>query len=188
MLGDEVQEELMDSRIGGEFRMEGGGEQMARADEDWKFVAAGKSLYTGAGTGDAGSSDEDHLQRPAWEGGLRGEDGGIDLAAVGIAFDGDVEGCEGLLGGVQDFGGEQDGPGAGAEGWGGGDKVFKDLSIVVDSPPGIMRPATPVRSSGVRTSLGVAPSLRRVLAWASYAPWRARTPMVSACIVMDSLA
>ena len=60
-----------------------------------------------------------------------GEDGGVDLAAVGVAFDGDVEGGEGGLCGVFDVVGEEDGSGAGAEGGGGLDEGLEDVEEAV---------------------------------------------------------
>ena len=41
---------------------------------------------------DVQSANEDHLQRIVAEFGFSFEDGGVDLAAVGVALDGDVEG------------------------------------------------------------------------------------------------
>ena len=111
---------------------------------------------------DARGADEDHLQRAAGEGGLRGEDGGVDLAAVGVALDGDVECAERALRRVFDCG-EQDGSGAGAEGGRGADVVWRiskkplrsrNLSMVVDSPPGMMRPSSPARWAGCGRGAG----------------------------------
>ena len=72
MLGDHAEEELVNARVGGEFRVEGGGEEVALADEDGggsEFVvyggAGGESLDGGAGAGDARGADEDHLEGAA---------------------------------------------------------------------------------------------------------------------------
>jgi hypothetical protein len=89
---------------------------MTFADEDGGAVAGGQGFDVGAGAGDAGRADEDHLQGAAFDFCRGGEDGGFKLASVGVAFDGDVEGGEGGLGGVLDFFGEKNGSGAGAEG------------------------------------------------------------------------
>src|ERR1700723_2856787 len=75
--------------------MEGGGEEMALADEDREAVAGGEGFYVGAGAGDAGGADEDHLQWSAFEFGRGGEDGGGDLAAVGVGLYCDGHGREG---------------------------------------------------------------------------------------------
>ena len=80
-----------------------------------RAVAGGEGFDAGAGTGDAGGADEDHLERAAGEGGFGGEDGGVVLAAVGVALDRDVEYAEGRLGRVAHFLGEEDAAGAGAE-------------------------------------------------------------------------
>ena len=63
--------------------------------------------------------------------GRGGEDGGVDLAAVGVALDGDVEGGEGFLRGVLDVLGEEDGAGAGAEGGGGLDEGLEGVEEAV---------------------------------------------------------
>ncbi len=58
---------------------------------------------------DARRANKDHFQRTAWQGSLRSQDGGIDLATVGIALHCRVEDAETALRGVRDFTGEQDG-------------------------------------------------------------------------------
>ena len=89
---------------------------MAFADQDREAVAGGEGFYLWAGAGDAGGSDEDHFEWAAGEFGRGGEDGGVDLAAVGVAFDGNVERAERLLRGVLYVFCEKDRSGAGAEG------------------------------------------------------------------------
>ena len=44
---DEVEEELVDSRVGAELGVEGGGEEMAFADEDREAVAGGEGFDCG---------------------------------------------------------------------------------------------------------------------------------------------
>ncbi len=97
--------------------MEGGGEEVAFADENREVVAAGEGFDFRADAGDSWGADEDHLEWTACEFCGCGEDGGVDLAAVGVAFDGDVEGSEGGLRGVFYLLCEEDSAGAGAEGW-----------------------------------------------------------------------
>ena len=128
---DEGEEELVDAGVGGELGVEGGGEDVAGADEGGEAVAGGEGLDRGAGAGDARGADEDHLQRRAGERGGRGEDGGVDLAAVGVALDGDVERGERALRGGFDARGQQDGPGAGAEGGRGADVGLEELEEAV---------------------------------------------------------
>ena len=105
----------MDAGVFGELGVEGGGEEAALADEGGGGVARGEGLDGWAGAGDAGGADEDHLERAAGEGGVGGEDGGVVLAAVGVALDRDVEYAEGGLVRVAHFLGEEDAAGAGAE-------------------------------------------------------------------------
>jgi hypothetical protein len=118
----EVYEALVDSAVLGEFGMEGGGHDVSLFDEDGEAVAFGEDLDTVAGFHDAWRADVDHFERAARELRFAGLDGGVDLAAVGIALDGDVEDAEAFLVGVGDFGGEEDASGAGAEGGFGPDK------------------------------------------------------------------
>ena len=100
---------------------------MSFADEDGVVLAGGEGFDVFAGSGDAGGADEDHLQRAAGKFGFGLQDGGVDLAAVGVAFDGDVEGTEGLLSRVGDVGSEKDDSGAGPEGWGLVNEVFENV-------------------------------------------------------------
>ena len=90
-------------------------------------LAGGEGFDVFAGPGDAGGADEDHLERAAGEFGFGVQDGGVDLAAVGVALDGDVEGSEGLLGRVGDVLCEQDDSGAGPEGRGLVNEVFENV-------------------------------------------------------------
>ena len=131
VLADHIEEELVDAGVVGELGVEGGGEDVAGADEGGEAVAGGEGLDRGAGAGDARGADEDHFERAAGEGGVGGEDGGVDLAAVGVALDGDVEGGEGALRRMLDLGGEQDGAGAGGEGWGGLDVGLQDFKKAI---------------------------------------------------------
>ncbi len=121
----------MDAGVGGELGVEGGGEEVAFADQNGSAVAGGEGLDGGAGAGDAGGADEDHLERGAGKAGGRGEDDGVVLAAVGVALDGDVEDGEGALRGLGDVLGQQDGAGAGAEGGGGLDEGLEGGEEVI---------------------------------------------------------
>lgn len=111
--------------------MEGCGEEVPFADEDGEPVTVGEGFDSGAGVDDAGGADEDHLQWAAFELCGSSEDGGVDLAAVGIAFDGNVEDGERFLRGVLYFFGEQDGSGAGAEGGSGFDERLQGIEEAV---------------------------------------------------------
>ena len=105
--------------------MEGGGEDVAFTDEDRKVVAGGESFDLRAGVSDAGGTYEDHLEWAAGEFCRLGEDGGVDLAAVGVALDGDVKDSEGFLRRVQHVSCQENCSGAGAEGWRGCDEGFE---------------------------------------------------------------
>jgi hypothetical protein len=106
----------VDAGVVAKLGVEGGGEEVALADEGGVAVAGGEDFDVGADPIDAGGADKNHLEGAAGEGGGLVEDGGVVLAAVGVALDGDVEGGEGLLGGAGDVGGEEDGSGTGSEG------------------------------------------------------------------------
>jgi hypothetical protein len=58
---DEVEEELVDAGVGAEFGVEGGGDEMAFADEYGAAVAGGERFDVWASACDAGGADEDHL-------------------------------------------------------------------------------------------------------------------------------
>lgn len=96
--------------------MKGGCEQVSLLHEDGGIVAGGKYFNFRSDAGYTRGADVDHLEWWASEGGGGGEDGGVDLATVGIALYGDVEGSEGVLGGVEDLLCEEDASGAGTEG------------------------------------------------------------------------
>ena len=57
----------MDSGVVAELGMEGGSEDVALTDEDREAVAGGEGFDCGAGAGDAGGADEDHLEGAAFE-------------------------------------------------------------------------------------------------------------------------
>lgn len=104
---------------------------MSFPHEDRESVAIGEGLDRWAGAGDAGSADEDHLQRATGESGRRSEDSGVDLAAVGVALYRYVQCREGPLGGVFYVPGEQDAAGTGPEGGGGLDEGLECVEEVV---------------------------------------------------------
>ena len=123
---DDVEEEFVDARVARQLRMEGGSEEVALADENRCSIACRQSLDARAGAGDAWGADEDHLDRVAGDGSRFDDDGRVNLTSVGVALHGDVKGREGGLRGVQDFVGQQDDPGTGAEGRRRADEVVED--------------------------------------------------------------
>src|ERR1700690_2151002 len=120
----QIQERLMNARVGSQFGMEGRGHGASLPDYDWVFLFAlgGQDFNTGAETGNFGSADENHFDGRSAE--LAFADGTVNLAAVGVAADADVDGAEAGLRRILNFLGQQDGSGAGAEAGLGADKVF----------------------------------------------------------------
>jgi hypothetical protein len=114
---DEVEEKLVDAKVGTEFGVEGSGEEMAFANQDGKAIAGGQGFNLRTGVGDAWGANEDHLERTALECCRNGEDAGVDLATVGVALDRDVECGEGFLGGILYVFCEKDRAGTSAKGW-----------------------------------------------------------------------
>src|SRR5258708_28762807 len=108
-----------------ELRMKGGGEAVSLADQNRKAFAAGQDFDLRADFSDARGADEDHFERPAGETGGFGEDGRVDLAAVGVALDHRVENMEAALRGLAHFARQQNGAGTGAEDRPRGSEVFE---------------------------------------------------------------
>lgn len=117
----------MDSGVVAEFGMEGSSEDVALTDENREAVAGSEGFDGGAGAGDARCANEDHLEGTAFELCGGGEDGGVDLASVGVALDGDVEDCEGFLRGAFYVFCQEDRTGTGAEGGCGFDKGLQGV-------------------------------------------------------------
>lgn len=90
MIANKVHEKLMDTGILTQLGVEGSGEDVALTDENGEAVASGESLDLGACTSNARGADEDHLQRVSFDLRRGGEDGRVDLAAIGVALDRDI--------------------------------------------------------------------------------------------------
>lgn len=112
---DQIDEELMDAAIGGELGMEGCGHGFALPDQNGKAFALSQNFDFGAGQNYSRGADEDGFERATWQCCVEGEDGGVALGSVGVAFDGYIEDAEAALVRVADFAGEENGAGAGAE-------------------------------------------------------------------------
>ena len=67
LLAHEIDEAAVDTTVGGEFGMEGGGEDMSLLDEDRETVALGEDFDGGAGLHDAWGADVDEFHRAAGE-------------------------------------------------------------------------------------------------------------------------
>jgi len=113
--GDSFDEKPVDAAVAGKLGMEGSGQDTSLADKHREAIALSEHLDARADFDDARGADEDHLQRAAGQGGFCGHDGGVDLAAVGVALDDGIEHAEAALRRVQDFASQQDCAGAGAE-------------------------------------------------------------------------
>ena len=106
-------------------------------NDDRVGVFGSEDIDAVADVDDLGSANEDHFKRRLAQGGVLGiagvggsdelafADGAVDLASVGVAADADVEHAEPALGRVLDFGGKQNGSGAGAEGGTGEGEVLE---------------------------------------------------------------
>jgi len=106
----------VDAEVMTEFRVEGGGEEMALTDQDGEVIAGGEGFDLRSSAGDAWGTDEDHLEGATGEFGGGGEDGGVDLSAIGVPFNGDVEGGERALRGILYVVREKDRAGTGTKG------------------------------------------------------------------------
>ena len=85
----------MDAGIVGEFRVEGGGHGSALTDR-YGIGALGRDDFdTCSDVLDFGGADEDHFQRRAAEKTLA--DRAVDLAAIGIAADANIDGSKASL-------------------------------------------------------------------------------------------
>src|SRR5580700_10554811 len=104
----------MDAGVVAEFRMERGGHRSSLADRDRVVAFGGDDFDAGAEALDFRSANEDHLEWGVAE--LAGADRAVDLAAIGVAADANVERAETTLLGVGDLLRQHDGAGAGAEG------------------------------------------------------------------------
>src|SRR5271165_5321662 len=117
--------------------MEGCGHGSSLPDGDRVEAFGGEHFDAVPDVDNFGGADEDHFERGLAQycvmriaGAMARQelafaDGAVDLASVGVAADADVEGAEAGLGGVLDFGGEQDCAGACTEGRLGVDEIFE---------------------------------------------------------------
>lgn len=121
----------MDAGVRRKFGVKSGGHGSSLPDSDGIGAFRGEDFDAFANALDLGGADEDHFERRS--GRIAGEvseeftfaNGAVDLASVGIAADANVEGAESGLRGIFDFGGEQDGASAGAEGGLEADELFE---------------------------------------------------------------
>jgi len=105
----------MDTPVCGEFGMKSSSQNPALTNQHRGTIAEGQHLDAGAGGDDARGANEDHLQRATGEFGFRRQDGRVDLAAIGVAFNDCIEQPQGALWRIEYFARQQDGSGAGAK-------------------------------------------------------------------------
>lgn len=103
----------MDGGARGEFGMEGGHHVAALFDPDGVLAVGGEHAGGGADAADDGGADEDGLD-DAFRG-VEACDTAVDLAAVAVALDVDVQDLKAGLRGMGDVLGKEDGSGAGTE-------------------------------------------------------------------------
>lgn len=109
-----LQEIAMDGEGIGEFGMEAASEEVTLPKQYGIFSMAGEDVNLGGAFDHPRSADEasiDHFLIPQGDGRLEG----IDLSAIGVALDGDVDGAEGALIASLDAFGEQNHSRTGAE-------------------------------------------------------------------------
>jgi len=121
----------MNPPVGGEFGVKRCCHDGTLPDQDREVISPGQHLDVCASFNNAWSADKDHLQRRAVKRGFDGEDGGVDLAAVGVTFDDCIEQAKTSLGWIANFAGQQNGSGAGAENRMAGAKVFQGFKEAV---------------------------------------------------------
>src|ERR1039457_462624 len=101
--------------VGGKLRMESCRHHSSLPHQHGIVAAFCQDFYSLADPLDPRRANEDHLQRIAAERGGGFDDGGIDLASVGVAANRYVDGIQSRLMRVLDFLGQHDRPGASAE-------------------------------------------------------------------------
>ncbi len=105
----------MDGGVGGEFGVEGGGEDVILLDEGGRAFVLGEDGDVGSDFFDDGAANENHFEWFFLQGGVAEENVAGELAAVAVAKDGHVEELERILRGIFDVVGEEDGSGTGAK-------------------------------------------------------------------------
>ena len=115
-----IDEQPVNTPVVGQLGVKCGSEDMALTNQDGRSVATGQNLNSGASFDDLWGADKDHFQGTARKFGFFGEDGGVDLAAIGVALECCIQQAKRALRRIQDIASKQDRPGAGAK-----DGLFK---------------------------------------------------------------
>jgi hypothetical protein len=110
-----LEEVFVDGGIGGEFGVEGGGKDVAVLDEDRFALVFGEDRNSLPDFFDDGAANKNHFEGLIGETTRTEENVARELATVTVAENGHVEEFEGVLHGIFDLSGKQNGAGAGAE-------------------------------------------------------------------------
>ena len=113
----------MNTSVVGQLGMEGGSHGLALAHDNRVLPLRSEDFNLRPEALNFWGTDEYHLDRGAAETAFA--DGALQLSAVSIAADTDVEYAQTGLRRIFDFFGEKDGPRAGAEGWFEANKFFQ---------------------------------------------------------------
>jgi len=92
---DQIEKGLVDASVVGEFGVEGGGHGSSLADRDGIGAFRSEDFDAFADVLDFGGADKDHFQRRTAE--KTFADRAVDLAAIGIAADPDIDGSQAFL-------------------------------------------------------------------------------------------
>jgi hypothetical protein len=120
---DKVEERPVNAGVGTEFGVEGGGHRLALANYDGILALGSQNLYTRPKAFDSGCTYENHFDRCVTEQPF--PDGAVDLAAIGVAANVDVDRAQSELFGILNFLGKENRASAGAKGWFQAHKIFQ---------------------------------------------------------------
>jgi hypothetical protein len=122
-VSDQVQKGPVEASVVREFGVEGCGHYPSLPHSDGIFTFGGEDFYARTNAGNFRGANEDHLNGSVAE--FSFADGAVNLAAIGIAANADIERAQSGLLGIFDFGRQKDSSGAGAEGRFGVDKLLE---------------------------------------------------------------
>jgi hypothetical protein len=120
---DKVEERPVNAGVVAEFRVERRRHRLALTNYDGILALGSQNLYAGPEAFDFGCTYENHFDRCVTKQPFA--DGAVNLAAIGVAANVDVDRAESELLGILDFLGKENGAGTGAEGWFQAHKIFQ---------------------------------------------------------------
>ncbi len=104
---DSINKKLVNAPVVRELRMKGRCEKIPLTDEYREPFAPGEDLDAGTDSCQTGSTNEYHFERTTGKRSGLGEDGGINLPTVSVAFDDGIEQTQGQLRWMKDLAGDQ---------------------------------------------------------------------------------